>query len=103
MEYVNCVVCRGGRTDFTGLLLSRVKAPTLLIVGGEDKDFLAINNRTIEQLSCRRRLAVVPGATRLFEENGALVDVAYIASYWFRNYVVHSVVSDTSPSPIPRI
>lgn len=102
VEHVNCVVCRGGRTDLTGPLISRVRAPTLLIVGGEDKDVLAINNTTIEQLSCRKRLAVVPGATHLFEEKGALEDVAHIASYWFRNYVAHTELPDESPSPMPR-
>lgn len=102
VEYVSCVVCRGGRTDLTGPLISRVKAPTLLIVGGEDKDVLAMNTKTIDQLSCRKRLAVVPGATHLFEEKGALEDVAHIASYWFLNYVTRTELPDATASPIPR-
>lgn len=85
--HISCVVCRGGRTDLTGTLLQKVQAPTLLIVGGEDKEVLTINHKTIDELTCTKRLAVVPGATHLFEEQGALDDVAHIASYWFKNHM----------------
>jgi pimeloyl-ACP methyl ester carboxylesterase len=87
MPHINCVVCRGGRTDLTGSLVRRVRAPTLLIVGGEDKDVLEINHTTMQELVCPKRLAVVPGATHLFEEQGALDDVAHIVSYWFKNHM----------------
>jgi putative phosphoribosyl transferase len=85
--HISCVVCRGGRTDLTGNLIQKVRAPTLLIVGGEDKEVLTINHKTIDELTCTKRLAVVPGATHLFEEQGALDDVAHIASYWFKNHM----------------
>ena len=85
--HISCVVCRGGRTDLTGTLLQKVQAPTLLIVGGEDKEVLTINHKTIDEFTCTKRLAVVPGATHLFEEQGALDDVAHIASYWFKNHM----------------
>ena len=87
VPHINCVVCRGGRTDLTGSLIRRVRAPTLLIVGGEDKAVLEINHSTMLELVCPKRLAVVPGATHLFEEPGALDDVAHIVSYWFKNHM----------------
>jgi dienelactone hydrolase len=84
---ITAVVSRGGRTDLTGPLLSQVRAATLLIVGSEDKEVLALNQETLAELSCPKRLAVIPGATHLFEEQGALDDVAHLAAYWFKNHV----------------
>lgn len=84
---IRAVVSRGGRTDLTGPLISRVKAPTLLIVGGEDREVLELNQRTLGQLQCEKRLAIIPGATHLFEEPGALDDVGHLAAYWFRNHL----------------
>lgn len=84
---VRAVVCRGGRTDLTGPLLKRVDAATLLIVGAEDREVLALNQQTLAELMCEKRLAVIPGATHLFEEQGALDDVAHIATYWFKNHL----------------
>ncbi|MFO0416601.1 MAG: dienelactone hydrolase family protein [Pseudomonadota bacterium] len=84
---VRAVVSRGGRTDMTGSLRSQVRAPTLLVVGSEDHDVLALNQRSFDQLNCEKRLAVVPGATHLFEEQGALADVAHLAAYWFKAHL----------------
>lgn len=87
---VMAVVSRGGRTDLTGALLSQVRAPTLLIVGSEDRDVLVLNQESLAKLSCEKRLAIIPGATHLFEEQGALDDVAHLAAYWFKNYLSFS-------------
>lgn len=84
---IRAVVSRGGRVDLTGPLLRRVKAATLLIVGGEDREVLELNQRALEQLTCEKRLAIIPGATHLFEEPGALDDVGHLAAYWFRNHM----------------
>lgn len=84
---IQAVVSRGGRADLTGPLLRRVKAPTLLIVGGEDREVLELNQRALEQLTCEKRLAIIPGATHLFEEPGALDDVGHLAAYWLRNHL----------------
>ena len=80
---ISAVVCRGGRPDLAGPLLPAVAAPTLLIVGGCDDAVLALNRRAQEDLQCENRLVVVPGATHLFEEPGALESVARLARDWF--------------------
>ncbi|AEW92611.1 MULTISPECIES: phosphoribosyltransferase family protein [Streptomycetaceae] len=78
------VVCRGGRPDLTGDdLLARVQAPTLLVVGGADTVVLELNRRAQQSLTCPSRLEIVPGATHLFEEPGALETVAALARGWF--------------------
>jgi putative phosphoribosyl transferase len=82
-QHVRAVVSRGGRPDLAGAHLARVQAPTLLIVGGDDVDVLALNQQTLRQMTCARRLEVVPGATHLFEEPGALDAVAELAAGWF--------------------
>lgn len=87
---VAAVVSRGGRTDLTGPLVSQVRAPTLLIVGSEDRDVLDLNQQTLTELTCEKRLAVIPGATHLFEEQGALEDVAHLAAYWFKNHLLQA-------------
>jgi putative phosphoribosyl transferase len=81
---VGAVVSRGGRPDLAGAALLRVQAPTLLIVGGNDAPVLELNREALEQLRAKeKRLVVVPGATHLFEEPGALEKVAQLAAGWF--------------------
>ncbi len=84
---VAAVVSRGGRPDLAGGALAEVRAPTLLIVGGEDSDVLTLNRRAQAQLRCEVRLSIVPGATHLFEEPGALDAVARLAIDWFATYM----------------
>lgn len=79
---VAAVVSRGGRPDLAGDALSRVTAPTLLIVGGDDVEVLALNREAEARMRCERRLEVIPGATHLFEEPGALERVADLAADW---------------------
>lgn len=83
---VRAVVSRGGRPDLA-TRLAEVKAPTLLIVGGNDRAVLGMNRDALNQLTCPKELAVVPGATHLFEEPGTLEEVASAASTWFRRYL----------------
>jgi putative phosphoribosyl transferase len=80
---VSAVVSRGGRPDLAGAALAEVRAPTLLIVGGEDTVVVDLNRRALERLPCEKRLDLVPGATHLFEEPGALDQVAALARDWF--------------------
>ena len=80
---IAAVVSRGGRPDLAGADLSRVKAPTLLIVGGADYAVLDLNRAALAQLTCEKTLAVVPGATHLFEEPGTLDEVIGLARDWF--------------------
>jgi pimeloyl-ACP methyl ester carboxylesterase len=84
---VNAVVSRGGRPDLAAACLPRVSAPTLLIVGGADHEVLELNRGALRQLQCNKRLEVVPGATHLFEEPGALGSVAELAAGWFDNHL----------------
>jgi putative phosphoribosyl transferase len=81
------VVSRGGRPDLAAEALERVRCPTLLIVGGEDKQVLALNRHAYDRLHTEKRLAVIPGATHLFEEPGALDAVAELARDWFLRYL----------------
>jgi putative phosphoribosyl transferase len=81
---VSAVVSRGGRADLLpASLLAQVHAPTLLIVGGADREVLRGNREVLRALRCERRLEVVPGATHLFEEPGTLDAVAHLAADWF--------------------
>ena len=82
-EQVHSVVSRGGRPDLAAERLSRVRAPTLLVVGGADYLVLELNRRTLEVMTCEVELAVVQGAGHLFEEAGALEEVAELACRWF--------------------
>nr|BFE53431.1 hypothetical protein GCM10017745_68580 [Saccharothrix mutabilis subsp. capreolus] len=84
---VGAVVSRGGRPDLAHGALSRVQAPTLLVVGGEDHQVLDLNRAAAGQLTCQWTLEVVPGATHLFEEPGALDRVARLAAEWFRRHL----------------
>ena len=84
---VGAVVSRGGRPDLAGPMLPRVKAPTLLVVGGNDTRVIAMNREAMARLRAERELVVVPGATHLFEEPGALESVAKLARDWFLAYL----------------
>jgi dienelactone hydrolase len=82
------VVSRGGRPDLAGSALRRVRAPTLLIVGGADTQVLELNRRALDLLgAAKKQLVVVPGASHLFEEPGALDHVARLAAHWFSDYL----------------
>ena len=85
-ERVTAVVSRGGRPDLAGKALERVMAPTLLIVGGNDEVVLELNRGALARLRATARLEVIPGATHLFEEPGALDEVSRHASAWFETY-----------------
>lgn len=84
---VGAVVSRGGRPDLAGPALARVQAPTLLIVGGNDFPVISLNRAALQQLRCEKRLVIVPGATHLFEEPGALDEVARLAREWFERHL----------------
>lgn len=84
---VHAVVSRGGRPDLAGAALAKVRAPTRLIVGGCDELVLDLNREALARLTCRKDMVVVPGATHLFEERGALERVAELACEWFDHYL----------------
>jgi pimeloyl-ACP methyl ester carboxylesterase len=84
---VSAIVSRGGRPDLAGGALAHVKAPTLLIVGGADFDVLALNRAALHRLHCEAKLEIVPEATHLFEEPGALGEVVNLAARWFLNHL----------------
>lgn len=84
---VRAVVSRGGRPDLAGARLADVRAPTLLIVGGEDTEVLALNNAAARHLTCPHRVVIVPGATHLFEEPGTLALAIGHAEIWFRHHL----------------
>jgi putative phosphoribosyl transferase len=91
---VAAVVSRGGRPDLAGEALPLVRAPTLLIVGGADYGVIELNEEAATKLACERSVAIVPGATHLFEEAGALEAVVELASDWFLRHL--------APSPAAR-
>jgi putative phosphoribosyl transferase len=82
-EHVGAVVSRGGRPDLAASFLPRVQAPTLLIVGGRDDGVIQLNEQALARLQCPKEMVIVPGATHLFPEPGALEEVARLASAWF--------------------
>jgi len=82
-KLVRAVVSRGGRPDLAGPALERVSAPTLLIVGGSDHVVIDLNRKAMAHLHCEKELQIIPGATHLFEEPGALDKVAVLARDWF--------------------
>jgi putative phosphoribosyl transferase len=84
---IGAVVSRGGRPDLAFEHLSKVAAPTLLIVGERDEAVTELNRDAYAQLHCPRKMAVIPGATHLFEEPGALDKVANLASRWFEHHL----------------
>jgi putative phosphoribosyl transferase len=90
-QAVGAIVSRGGRPDLAGSeALARVRAPTLLIVGGNDVPVIALNQAAYAQLRCEKQLVIVPGATHLFEEPGALDEVARLARDWFKRHLARA-------------
>jgi len=87
-EAIRAVVSRGGRPDLASrVALHKVKAPTLLIVGGDDAGVIELNEQAYAELGCEKRLEIVPGATHLFEEPGTLEEVARLAAEWFTRHL----------------
>lgn len=84
---VRAVVSRGGRPDLAGAVLAHVRASTLLIVGGSDESVLKLNRQALKELRCEKNLEIIGGATHLFEEPGALEQVAALAIRWFQRYL----------------
>ncbi len=102
-DAIAAVVSRGGRPDLAGPALREVTAPTLLIVGGADDVVLELNREAYEELTEEKELVVVPGATHLFEEPGALERVAALAADWFvRHFHRHRAIGDQAPIPSHR-
>jgi putative phosphoribosyl transferase len=87
-DVVGAAVSRGGRPNRAGPALARVRAPTLLIVGGYELQVIQLNRVAFAQLHCEKRLVIVPGATHLFEEPGTLDEVARLAREWFERYLM---------------
>jgi putative phosphoribosyl transferase len=90
---IGAVVSRGGRPDLAEAALPQVQAPTLLIVGGDDEPVVELNRRALARLRCEKKLQIIPGATHLFPEPGALEQVAKLASQWFQ---LHLAVRDSA-------
>lgn len=85
---IAAVVSRGGRPDLAGPEpLRRVRAPTLLIVGGRDEAVIDLNRQAYALMDCERAIEIIPGATHLFEEPGTLAQVAKLAAQWFDNHL----------------
>jgi putative phosphoribosyl transferase len=82
------VVSRGGRPDLAGDALSHVRAPTLLIVGGADYPVIGLNRAAYARIHCEKEMVIVPDATHLFEEPGALDEVARLAAAWFERHLI---------------
>ena len=90
---ISAIVSRGGRPDLAGSALTHVSPPTLLIVGGFDYDVLELNRAALAELTCEKALEVVPGATHLFEESGALEQATELAADWFLNHLARKAES----------
>ena len=86
-DAVKAIVSRGGRPDLAGSTASLIRAPTLLIVGGRDPEVLQMNRDAMAAMKCETELKIVPGATHLFEERGALAQVASLAADWFTTHL----------------
>jgi len=86
-EAIRAVVSRGGRPDLAADALPRVRAPALLIVGGDDVPVIELNEQALARLRCEKRIEIVPGATHLFEEPGTLDTVAALARDWFLRHL----------------
>jgi putative phosphoribosyl transferase len=98
-DVVRAVVSRGGRPDLAGPALERVRAPTLLIVGENDAQVIELNREALDRLRCDKGLVIVPGATHLFEEPGALDEVTRLARGWFER---HLTAAETRASGAAR-
>jgi putative phosphoribosyl transferase len=90
-DMIGAVVSRGGRPDLAGPALPRVRAPTLLIVGGNDVEVIELNRMVLPELRCEKQLVIVPGAGHLFEEPGALDQVARLAREWFERHLISAM------------
>jgi putative phosphoribosyl transferase len=105
---VDAVVSRGGRPDLAAVWLHNVRAPTLLIVGGNDPQVLALNRQALAQLECPARLEVVPGASHLFEEPGTLEQATQLARDWLVRHLIRpryragSPTSGSTSSAVPN-
>lgn len=88
-ETIDAIVSRGGRPDLAGNALGSVRCPTLLIVGGNDEPVIEMNQEAFAKLSCEKKLVIVPGATHLFQEPGALEEVARLAADWFMQHLAN--------------
>lgn len=86
-ELVHAVVVRGGRPDLAEAALARVRAPTLLMVGGRDLPVIQLNQEAFDELTCEKRLEIIPSAGHMFDEPGALDEVARLAAQWFEHYL----------------
>lgn len=86
-DRVSAIVSRGGRPDLAGDALEKVRAPTLLIVGGNDEPVIEMNREAYARLDVTKEISIIPGATHLFEEPGALEEVADLAARWFRRHL----------------
>ena len=95
-DHVGAVVSRGGRPDLAGTVLPHVRAPTLLIVGGNDLQVIELNEEALRLLRCEKKLVIVPGASHLFEEPGALDEVAGLARWWFLRHLTRPMQSDVN-------
>ncbi len=87
MQAVGAVVSRGGRPDLAGEALPKVQAPTLLVVGGDDDIVIELNEQARDHMRCKVKLEIISGASHLFEEPGALEQVARLASNWFVDHL----------------
>ena len=97
-ERIAAVVSRGGRPDLAGpVALAAVTAPTLLIVGGADHGVIELNEQALQHLRCDRQLVIVDGATHLFEERGALEQVAELAASWFTDHLARPARAEPMP------
>lgn len=89
-DVVEAIVSRGGRPDLAGRALPYVKAPTLLIVGGDDFPVITMNEAALKKLRVEKKLVIISGATHLFEEPGALEEVARVAAAWFQQHLANN-------------
>jgi pimeloyl-ACP methyl ester carboxylesterase len=91
---IKAVVSRGGRPDLALGELTKVTAPTLLIVGGWDEEVIELNEKAYNKLQCIRKLEIIPNASHLFEEPGKLEEVAHISATWFAKYLPQQKIED---------
>ncbi len=88
---IKAVVSRGGRPDLAGNAIGKVIAPTLLIIGGEDRIVIELNKTAFDMIKAEKQLKIIPGATHLFEEPETLEEAARLASEWFKKYLITEV------------